>query len=838
MHFPRLFFSTIVSAILVAFGSKSAFGQCTGCDYVFSDATGGPAIPNNTTSKLICVTAANRTAAINLNNTQNATVCVAENTIMSAAFSNMHASTIVNNYGQIGTSGTPRNLTVGTNGGFNNYGTFFGNFTSNNGASINNTGTITGNVTLNSGAAVYTNSGTQTGSLTANSGTSVVNTGALNLTGLTSNSGSSISNSREGSISVSASVSVNGSVSNEGEFSVTGNLTVNGSATLTNSGDIDLSGNFTNNGTTNSPNGTMDVGGNLTNNGGSVLNIGAGTVGGNATNNGTINISGSLQIDGNLTANGGSNISSADDDQANYLYVGGNFTAWGCLNGNNGMLFVNKYPTTGGTCQNGEIYQGTGSGCMDMVELPIYINGGHEYIERVYVFNCSTGWLIPGPNQGEEIVDEAEVLIVGGGGGGGFGLSAGGGGAGAVLYIPSLDLPFGTIVPITIGLGGRGATNSAIRGWSGEGSEFLSNSALGGGGGASTNLAVNGGNAGGSGGGGAYQNSGGGGAGNAGQGHAGGNGRNSAGSTRQGGGGGGAGGAGSAGTNAGAGQSNGGAGGIGLSVGIRGSSEFFAAGGGGSATGGAGGNSPGTGGSGIGGNGNNGGVGGAGAGNTGSGGGAGSTGGGAGGSGIVIVRQQFRILPVEFLFFEANFRREKREIILRWATGKEWNNSHFEIERSYGSKSDWAKIGVVNGTGWSDSKTEYEFSDKNPPLAGGLVYFRLRQVDYDGKFAISKVVSVRVPQLLETKGTWVIYPNPVTGSQVNLEALDHSLYQGEEVMVKVIHPSGQVQQAKSLDLVTLSAWMGEVFSKSQKGLFVVEVSWGKYREYQKVLSRP
>jgi hypothetical protein len=128
------------------------------------------------------------------------------------------------------------------------------------------------------------------------------------------------------------------------------------------------------------------------------------------------------------------------------------------------------------------------------------------------------------------------------------------------------------------------------------------------------------------------------------------------------------------------------------------------------------------------------GVGGSGRPNTGSGGGAGSNSGGAGSAGIVIIRISYRILPLEFSYFDTHFKREDKVIELNWATAREWENSHFEIQRSLQDINNWEKIGSVDGKGWSHDPVEYLFKDKNLPLMGGVSYYRLKQVSFNGEF--------------------------------------------------------------------------------------------------------
>lgn len=589
--------------------------------------------------------------------------------------------------------------------------------------------------------------------------------------------------------------------------------------------------------------------------GGGILNIQGSLVtqdfnsvnaGGNQVNvsgDGTINTTRNMVIDGfpmNLSGNAG-------------VVVAGNLTTTNNggtalnLNGPNTNFIVLDYGSVLDTSPVGDCFQTPENGstcfseaCLEVRELPAYNLNVPQGFDRIYTFRCNTNWTVPNNTETEEILDEAEILIVAGGGGGGRGASAGGGGAGGVLYINTEMLTPGASISITVGKGGLGSTSSGVRGFSGKNSSFgTAFVALGGGGGGSSSTTVDSlrqGRPGGSGGGGSYATGGFGGAGISGQGNTGANATNATTPNRRyGAGGGGAGGAGLPGSGN---PANGGNGGPGLLFSITSSSLFYAGGGGGMGEGPGANQRPGTGGSGVGGSAN-------GTGNarngqpfTGSGGGATSAGQrGNGASGIVIVRQSFRILPVEFMYVDAFFRRENREVLVTWATAKEWNNSHFEIQRSDDGLKTWKTLDNVPGKGWSDAKTDYRFVDEFTPLIGGLLYYRIKQVDFDGSFALSKVVAVRVPQLIETKGTWIIYPNPVRNQPVRLELVDAQGYRGEPISLRIIHPMGQAVSSSGSDLEALQAWMSGVFSRGQRGVYVVEISWGKYREYHKVIAQ-
>ncbi len=90
-------------------------------------------------------------------------------------------------------------------------------------------------------------------------------------------------------------------------------------------------------------------------------------------------------------------------------------------------------------------------------------------------------------------------------------------------------------------------------------------------------------------------------------------------------------------------------------------------------------------------------------------------------------------LPVELIDFDVT--ENNGSAHLNWSTASEINNDYFEIQRSReGYKFD--VIGKVPGNGTTSDLHTYSFIDHNTQSA----YYRLRQVDYDGKFEYSPIV--------------------------------------------------------------------------------------------------
>lgn len=92
-------------------------------------------------------------------------------------------------------------------------------------------------------------------------------------------------------------------------------------------------------------------------------------------------------------------------------------------------------------------------------------------------------------------------------------------------------------------------------------------------------------------------------------------------------------------------------------------------------------------------------------------------------------------LPVELIGFHGKKVGLYNE--LEWVTASEKNAQYFNVERSLDGKT-FAKVGQVQAAGNSNTLKNYSFKDQ----AEGIVYYRLKQVDFDGALEYSKVIAL------------------------------------------------------------------------------------------------
>jgi transcription elongation factor Elf1 len=110
-------------------------------------------------------------------------------------------------------------------------------------------------------------------------------------------------------------------------------------------------------------------------------------------------------------------------------------------------------------------------------------------------------------------------------------------------------------------------------------------------------------------------------------------------------------------------------------------------------------------------------------------------------------------VPVNWLFVRAQL--INNQSLVSWATAKESNTSKYYVEHSV-TGSNFTKVGEVTAAGNTVTTTNYSFTHVQP--VNGFNYYRLKQIDNDGRFKYSDVVTIlKKDNLTQT----IIAPNPV-----------------------------------------------------------------------------
>lgn len=120
-------------------------------------------------------------------------------------------------------------------------------------------------------------------------------------------------------------------------------------------------------------------------------------------------------------------------------------------------------------------------------------------------------------------------------------------------------------------------------------------------------------------------------------------------------------------------------------------------------------------------------------------------------------------LPVTYVSFTAV--QTNNGNFLQWITASEDNNDYFGVERTYDGE-EWGVIGLVAGNGTSKVQQSYSFLDADSK-SEGPIYYRLKQVDYDGRYEYSDIIRLVTSNSI-TSTRLSLYPNPAS-TRVSLD---------------------------------------------------------------------
>jgi hypothetical protein len=117
------------------------------------------------------------------------------------------------------------------------------------------------------------------------------------------------------------------------------------------------------------------------------------------------------------------------------------------------------------------------------------------------------------------------------------------------------------------------------------------------------------------------------------------------------------------------------------------------------------------------------------------------------------------------------------DVMVRWTTATESNNHHFEVQRSEDGQS-WKTIAIVSAAGNSTELNSYSYTDKN--MLKSIAYYRIMQVDFDGRFSYTVVRAVKnstenaEPKIFITKNGMLTVLFEEIKSQVSVDVYNAS----------------------------------------------------------------
>ncbi len=147
------------------------------------------------------------------------------------------------------------------------------------------------------------------------------------------------------------------------------------------------------------------------------------------------------------------------------------------------------------------------------------------------------------------------------------------------------------------------------------------------------------------------------------------------------------------------------------------------------------------------------------------------------------------VVPVTLLSFQANLN-NNRTVQLHWRTTNEINNKNFIVEKSSNGVEFYSLDSVIAKN--QSTINEYFVNDKNP--FNGINYYRLKQIDNNGKYSYSKVSSINITK--SEINAFSIYPNPID----NLVNLNINSNKSEFATILITDLYGRIVSSNKIEL--------------------------------------
>ncbi len=183
-------------------------------------------------------------------------------------------------------------------------------------------------------------------------------------------------------------------------------------------------------------------------------------------------------------------------------------------------------------------------------------------------------------------------------------------------------------------------------------------------------------------------------------------------------------------------------------------------------------------------------------------------------------------MPVRFIEFKSE--ESAAGLKLQWSTAIEINNMGFEVERSYDAKN-YEKIGFVDGNGTTNKVMSYEYAIQGQDK---MTYYRLKQIDYDGKFDYSKIISVKATEQMKM---FKAYPNPFSNN-LNI-SINGTIPNGKKIKVDMYDINGNIIFSHVEEVFLMNEILSQEAQNIPGGRYILHITYENKTERINLLKK-
>ncbi len=195
--------------------------------------------------------------------------------------------------------------------------------------------------------------------------------------------------------------------------------------------------------------------------------------------------------------------------------------------------------------------------------------------------------------------------------------------------------------------------------------------------------------------------------------------------------------------------------------------------------------------------------------------------------GTAIINPEAGPMPVTLAKFGATLL-QNNQVKVDWITSMEINCSHFIVQRSYDGNI-FSDVQTVAGNGTTNNVHSYSVTDSAYSFTGSVVYYRLKQIDLDGKVNLSKTVSVKTKKINQSVS---VSPNPFSEFiKVTVE-----WNAAEPVTVKIFTVQGKEVVSKQMTLNKgFNSFKIDNLSNLPAGMFLLQLASPTQKVIEKII---